>query len=145
MLLLTGAAGFVGYHVARRLLEAGWSVVGIDEVNSYYDPSLKRARLAGLADYPNFRFVEADIAAPGALQAALAPEECTHILHLAAQAGVRYSLEAPFAYEHSNLKGHLSVLEYARNAPKLKHLVYASSSSVYGDRTDGPFRETDRC
>jgi UDP-glucuronate 4-epimerase len=145
MLLLTGAAGFIGFSVARRLLEAGREIVGIDEVNSYYDPALKRARLAALAAFPNFRFVEGDIAEEGALAAALAPGEVTHILHFAAQAGVRYSLEAPFAYEHANTKGHLCVLEYARAAPKLKHLVYASSSSVYGDRTDGPFREDDRC
>jgi UDP-glucuronate 4-epimerase len=145
MLLLTGAAGFIGFHVACRLLAAGWGVVGVDEVNAYYDPSLKRLRLAELAKFPNFRFVEADIAQEGALAAALPPGDVTHILHLAAQAGVRYSLEAPFAYEHANTKGHLCVLEYARAAPKLKHLVYASSSSVYGDRTDGPFREDDRC
>ncbi|MEJ0060822.1 MAG: NAD-dependent epimerase/dehydratase family protein [Terricaulis sp.] len=145
MLLLTGAAGFVGYSVARRLLAAGRDVVGVDEVNAYYDPALKRLRLAELAKFPNFRFVEIDIAQEGALAKALPPGEVTHILHLAAQAGVRYSLEAPFAYEHANTKGHLCVLEYARAAPKLKHLVYASSSSVYGDRTDGPFREDDRC
>lgn len=145
MLLLTGAAGFIGYHVARRLLAAGWDVVGIDEVNAYYDPALKRARLAELAKSANFRFVEADIAAEGALHKALPVGEVTYILHLAAQAGVRYSLEAPFAYERSNTHGHLAVLEYARGAPKLRHLVYASSSSVYGDRSDGPFRETDRC
>jgi UDP-glucuronate 4-epimerase len=145
MLLLTGAAGFVGYSVARRMLEQGADIVGIDEVNSYYDPQLKRARLADLQRFASFRFVEADISRQGALAAALDPAAVTHILHLAAQAGVRYSLEAPFAYEHANTLGHLSVLEYARAAPKLKHLVYASSSSVYGDRSDGPFRETDRC
>lgn len=145
MLLLTGAAGFIGYHTARRLLTAGWDVAGIDEVNAYYDPALKRARLAELAKFPNFRFCEADLAADGALAAALDPAAVTHVLHLAAQAGVRYSLQAPFAYEHANVKGHLAVLEYCLKAPKLKHLVYASSSSVYGDRADGPFRETDRC
>jgi UDP-glucuronate 4-epimerase len=145
MLLLTGAAGFVGYSVARRMLEHGVDIVGVDEVNAYYDPALKRARLAELRRFPSFRFVETDIAKEGALAAALNPSEVTHILHLAAQAGVRYSLEAPFAYEHANTRGHLAVLEYARIAPKLKHLVYASSSSVYGDRSDGPFRETDRC
>jgi UDP-glucuronate 4-epimerase len=143
MILLTGAAGFIGSHVARCLLAEGRDVVGIDSVNDYYDPALKRARLA---DIPSgMRFVEADIADPGALEAALPAAEVEGIIHLAAQAGVRYSLEAPFAYERANLAGHLAVLEYARAAPRLKHLVYASSSSVYGDRTEGPFRETDRC
>ncbi len=145
MVLLTGAAGFIGYSLARFLLERGVDVVGVDEVNAYYDPALKRARLAELRRFATFRFVEADIADEGALEAALSPADVTHIVHLAAQAGVRYSLEAPFAYERSNLHGHLAVLEYARKAPALKHLVYASSSSVYGDRADGPFRETDRC
>ncbi len=145
MLLVTGAAGFIGSQTSLRLLEAGADVVGVDELNDYYNPALKRARLAELAKFKNFRFVEADIAAEGALAAALPIGACTQILHLAAQAGVRYSLEAPFAYERSNLRGHLAVLEYARAAKKLTHLVYASSSSVYGDRTDGPFRETDRC
>lgn len=145
MLLLTGAAGFIGSQTAKRLLEAGERIVGVDEVNAYYNPALKRARLEELARYPGFRFVEADISQEGALAAALAPGEVTQILHLAAQAGVRYSLEAPFAYERSNVKGHLAVLEYARAAKHLTHLVYASSSSVYGDRTDGPFRESDRC
>jgi UDP-glucuronate 4-epimerase len=145
MLLVTGAAGFIGYHVARRLLESGAEVTGVDSVNAYYDPALKRARLAELARFANFRFVEADIAAPGALQAAAPQAEVTAIVHLAAQAGVRHSIEAPFEYEHANVAGHLRVLEYARHAPKLRHLVYASSSSVYGDRSSGPFREDDRC
>ncbi|MET0182095.1 MAG: NAD-dependent epimerase/dehydratase family protein [Caulobacterales bacterium] len=145
MLLVTGVAGFIGFHVASRRLEAGGAVVGIDEVNSYYDPALKRARLAKLAQHKGFRFVEADIAADGALEAALPAANATEIVHLAAQAGVRYSLENPLAYERSNVRGHLNVLEYARAAKNLRHLVYASSSSVYGDRTDGPFRETDRC
>jgi UDP-glucuronate 4-epimerase len=145
MLLLTGAAGFIGYHMAHRLLHAGWDVVGVDEVNSYYNPAVKRARLSQLERYKNFRFVEADIADEGALETAAPASDVTHILHLAAQAGVRYSLKAPFAYERSNVRGHLAVLEHARAAKGLTHLVYASSSSVYGDRTDGPFRETDRC
>jgi UDP-glucuronate 4-epimerase len=145
MLLVTGAAGFIGFHVCQRLLREGRDVVGIDSVNDYYDPALKRARLAELFPHAKFRFVEADIAEEGALESALPRQEATQVLHLAAQAGVRYSLEAPFAYERSNLAGHLRVLEYARAAPRLTHLVYASSSSVYGDRSDGPFRETDRC
>jgi len=145
MLLITGVAGFIGYSAARLLLESGADLVGIDEVNGYYNPALKRGRLKELAKFKGFRFVEADLAAEGALEAALPAREVTQILHLAAQAGVRYSLTAPFAYEHANTLGHLRVLEYARAATKLTHLAYASSSSVYGDRTDGPFRETDRC
>jgi UDP-glucuronate 4-epimerase len=145
MLLVTGAAGFIGYHVARRLLESGADVTGVDSVNAYYNQSLKRARLAELARFANFRLMEADIAAPGALEAAAPRGEVTAIVHLAAQAGVRHSIEAPFEYEHANVAGHLRVLEYARHAPRLKHLVYASSSSVYGDRQTGPFREDDRC
>ena len=120
MLLVTGAAGFIGFHVSRRLLAEGRPVVGIDSVNDYYDPRLKRARLAELTQHADFRFVEADLAEEGALERALPRSEVTHILHLAAQAGVRYSLEAPFAYERSNLAGHLRVLEYARAAPKLE-------------------------
>jgi UDP-glucuronate 4-epimerase len=145
MLLVTGAAGFIGFHVARRLLESGAAVVGVDSVNAYYDVGLKRARLAELARFANFRFVEGDIAEPGVLEGAVPRADVTVIVHLAAQAGVRHSIEAPFAYERANVGGHLSVLEYARHAPKLAHLVYASSSSVYGDRTSGPFREDDRC
>ncbi len=145
MLLLTGAAGFIGFHVAQRLLAAGADVVGVDELNSYYSPALKQARLAQLQAHPRFRFVKADIAEEGALAAAAPVESVTHIVHLAAQAGVRHSLKAPFSYEHANVKGHLAVLEYARAGRDLKHVVYASSSSVYGDRDDGPFRETDRC
>jgi len=145
MLLVTGAAGFIGFHVARRLLESGAAVVGLDSVNAYYDVGLKRARLAELARFANFRFFEGDIATPGVLESAVPRDAVTAIVHLAAQAGVRYSIEAPLAYERANVAGHLSVLEYARHAPKLAHLVYASSSSVYGDRTSGPFREDDRC
>ncbi len=145
MLLLTGAAGFIGFHTANRLLDEGREVVGVDVVNDYYDPALKRARLDLLNARKGFRFVQADIADGEALERALPAKNVEHIVHLAAQAGVRYSLEAPFAYEHSNVAGHLTILEYARRAPKLKHLVYASSSSVYGDRDQGPFRETDRC
>ncbi len=145
MLLVTGAAGFIGYHVTRRLLESGAAVVGVDSLNPYYSPALKLDRLKQLADFDGFRMVMADIANPGMLERALPAAEVTGIVHLAAQAGVRHSIEAPFEYERANGLGHLSVLEYARAAPRLKHLVYASSSSVYGDRVDGPFREDDRC
>ena len=145
MLLLTGAAGFIGFHTANQLLDEGREVVGVDVVNDYYDPALKRARLELLKARKGFKFVQADIADSEALEAALPSAQVEHIVHLAAQAGVRYSLEAPFTYERSNVAGHLTILEYARRAPKLKHLTYASSSSVYGDRDQGPFRETDRC
>jgi len=145
MLLLTGVAGFIGFHAARLLLDAGWDVRGLDEVNNYYNPALKRARLALLKVHPNFHFTEGSIADPSTLDQAAPPEQLTHILHLAAQAGVRYSLENPFEYERCNSLGHLTILEHARKAKTLKHLTYASSSSVYGDRLEGPFRETDRC
>jgi UDP-glucuronate 4-epimerase len=143
--LVTGAAGFVGHATARRLLARGERVVGIDSVNAYYDPALKEARLATLADEPGFTFVRADIADPDAVAALMRQHGIRRVVHLAAQAGVRYSLENPFAYERSNLAGHLAVLEACRHTEGLEHLVYASSSSVYGDRPlDGAgFREDD--
>lgn len=144
MILLTGAAGFIGRHVAEALLRTGHAVVGVDNLNAYYDPALKRARLRSIGRFKEFRFVEADVADLEALRAAADPREVEIIIQLAAQAGVRHSLTAPFAYEHANMKGHLAVLEYARLAGRLRHLIYASSSSVYGDRTDGPFKEDDR-
>ena len=142
-ILVTGAAGFIGYHASRALLEAGAEVIGLDNLTPYYDPALKRARLAALYG-PKFQFYETDIADCEALKRDAGPD-VEAILHLAAQAGVRYSLENPFAYQHANIAGHLSVLEYARTLRGLRHLVYASSSSVYGDRQDAPFRESDRC
>ncbi len=143
-ILLTGAAGFIGFHTTRALLAAGHKVVGIDELNAYYDPKLKDARLAELTNEKHFRFVHADIAAMGALDAAANGERFDVILHLAAQAGVRYALNAPAAYTRSNLVGHHNVLEFARHHTGLTHLVYASSSSVYGNDTKGPFREDAR-
>lgn len=142
--LLTGAAGFIGAHVARVLLARGEQVTAIDNLNSYYDRSLKEARLAWIGKSAAFRFTEGDIAQPGALDAACAHEPVDRIVHLAAQAGVRYSLENPMAYAHANMTGHLAVLEFARSLSGLKHLVYASSSSVYGANTKLPFSETDR-
>jgi len=143
--LLTGAAGFIGFHAAKRLLAEGHHVIGVDNLNDYYDPSLKQARLAHLRDHPNFSFHKLDIADKNALSMALGAAKITHILHLAAQAGVRYSLDNPHSYIHSNVMGHLNILEYARHTPSVKHVAYASSSSVYGEREPGAgFKETDR-
>ena len=139
-ILVTGAAGFIGMHVAERLVQAGHEVVGVDNLSAYYDPALKQARLERLSSLKGFRFVEADIADAQAMQALT--EGVDRVVHLAAQAGVRYSLDAPFAYAHSNMTGHLSILEACRHNG-VRHLVYASSSSVYGDRPMGGqgFRE----
>ncbi len=132
--IVTGAAGFIGMHVAERLLGRGESVIGVDDFNPYYDPALKAARAARLAQHARFRMVEMDIADAPAFAALVAECGAVRVVHLAAQAGVRYSIENPFAYERSNLAGHLSVMEACRHQPGFEHLVYASSSSVYGDR-----------
>ena len=143
-ILLTGAAGFIGFHAAKRLLAEGHSVIGIDNLNNYYTPSLKHARLAELSRFPQFSFHQLDLSEQGALERSLGSTRITHILHLAAQAGVRYSLENPHSYIQSNVIGHLNVLEFARHYKTLPHLVYASSSSVYGERESGEgFKETD--
>ncbi len=142
-ILVTGAAGFIGSHVCHRLLDRGEEVVGVDNMNAYYDPALKRARLARLAAKPGFAFHEMDIATEGAL-ATLAGQGITKVVHLAAQAGVRHSLDDPGAYVRSNVVGHLQVLEFCRALPSFGHLVYASSSSVYGGNAKVPFSETDR-
>ena len=145
--LVTGAAGFVGMHVAEAVLARGEAVVGVDNLNAYYDPALKRARLARLEDREGFRFVEADIADALAMErlAAEVGESVEGVVHLAAQAGVRYSLEKPFEYVRSNLEGHMVVLELCRHRlPALRHLVYASSSSVYGGNDKVPFAVGDR-
>ena len=143
--LVTGAAGFIGYHVCLRLLAQGQHVIGVDNLTPYYDPALKRARLAQLQAFENFVFVEVDIADNAAMQAlAKTHADITHIIHLAAQAGVRYSLEAPLVFGQSNLIGHLVMLEFARALPNLAHFVYASSSSVYGGNTKLPFSVDDR-
>jgi UDP-glucuronate 4-epimerase len=149
--IVTGAAGFIGSHVAERLLQRGEQVVGVDNFNSYYDPALKPARATRLEGNPSFRMVRMDIADAQAFAALVRETGAVRIVHLAAQAGVRYSIENPFAYQQSNLQGHLSVIEACRHQPGFQHLVYASSSSVYGDRPqslgqDGAgagFKETD--
>jgi UDP-glucuronate 4-epimerase len=133
-IIVTGAAGFIGHALCRRLMARGDAVVGVDNFNSYYDPSLKEARVASLAEARGFRMVRADIADAEAMSALMRETGARRVVHLAAQAGVRYSIEQPFAYERSNLAGHLSILEACRHAPGFEHLVYASSSSVYGDR-----------
>ena len=139
--IVTGAAGFIGYHVARRLLERGDEVVGIDSVNDYYDVTLKEARLARLAPYERFRFIRANLADRPVI-AEIESVRPARIVHLAAQAGVRYSLLNPHAYTDSNIQAFLNVLEAAR-ALGVEHLVYASSSSVYGTNTKQPFSEHD--
>ena len=143
--LLTGAAGFIGYHVARALLERGERVLGLDNLNSYYDVRLKQARLELLGRLPGFEFHRADVADREAVHQIV--HDNNHIenfVHLAAQAGVRHSLVDPYAYVQSNVMGHLVVLEAARRLGKLRHLVYASSSSVYGANATLPFSEADR-
>jgi UDP-glucuronate 4-epimerase len=131
--IVTGAAGFIGMHVAERLLDRGETVIGVDVFNDYYDPALKAARAARLDGRPGFTMIRMDIADDKAFAELVRSSGVKRIVHLAAQAGVRYSIENPFAYQRSNLAGHLSVLEAARHNGVV-HLVYASSSSVYGDR-----------
>jgi UDP-glucuronate 4-epimerase len=136
--LVTGAAGFIGYHVSERLLARGDDVVGLDNLNPYYDPSLKQARLARLEAQRGFRFVRADLADRAAMEALFAGGGFRRVVHLAAQAGVRYSVENPHAYADSNLTGTLHVLEGCRHN-RIEHLVFASTSSVYGANTRMPF------
>jgi UDP-glucuronate 4-epimerase len=143
--IVTGAAGFIGFHVTQALLARGEDVVGIDNLNSYYDVALKRARLAQIAAGAAFTFVETDVADREAAQAVFARyPQTTHVIHLAAQAGVRYSMVDPYAYVSSNVMGHVVMIEAARRLPKLAHFVFASSSSVYGLNSVMPFSEDDR-
>jgi UDP-glucuronate 4-epimerase len=137
-ILVTGAAGFIGYHVSRRLLERGQSVAALDNLNDYYDVSLKKARLKELEAFPNFRFVKLDLADREGVNELFNREKPRRVIHLAAQAGVRYSLTNPHSYVTSNLVGFLNILEVCRHG-KIEHLVYASSSSVYGANTRMPF------
>ncbi|NCJ08803.1 NAD-dependent epimerase [Serratia marcescens] len=140
--LVTGTAGFIGYHVAERLLTAGHQVVGIDNLNDYYDVGLKTARLDRLADKPGFRFIRLDLADREGMAALFAEHQFQRVIHLGAQAGVRYSLVNPLAYADANLIGHLNVLEGCRHN-KIEHLLYASSSSVYGLNRKLPFATED--
>jgi len=140
--LVTGAAGFIGLHVARRFLEKGIHVVGLDSLNEYYDVNLKQARLAQLQGESNFEFLKIDLTDRSAMRRVFQEHSFDRVIHLAAQAGVRYSLEHPEAYVDSNLNGTLSILEGCRHS-QVKHLVYASSSSVYGSNSSQPFSVSD--
>jgi UDP-glucuronate 4-epimerase len=142
--LLTGGAGFIGFHATQALLGRGHAVTAVDVVNDYYDPALKHARLAQIGRHPAYDFVHADIAEPDGLTTAAGGRRFDIVLHLAAQAGVRYAVTNPAAYTRSNLVGHANVLEFAHRHEGLAHLVYASSSSVYGNDTVPPFSEDAR-
>ena len=141
-ILITGAAGFIGFHVAERLLAQGHDVVGIDNLNDYYDVNLKRARLARIETQPNFRFLKLELADRAAMAELFARERFERVIHLGAQAGVRYSIDNPHAYADANLVGHLNVLEGCRQNG-VGHLLYASSSSVYGLNRKTPFATSD--
>lgn len=137
-ILVTGAAGFIGFHVSQRLLEQGETVIGLDNLNDYYDVNLKSGRLAQLEPYLNFQFYKLDLTDRTGMETLFAEQKCDRVIHLAAQAGVRYSLTNPYAYVDSNLVGFIHVLEGCRQH-SVKHLVYASSSSVYGANRTIPF------
>lgn len=141
--LITGVAGFIGMHTAKRLLAAGHSILGIDNMSNYNDIALKQYRLAQLEPFPNFRFIKMDLADRENVSQLFKKEHFDRVIHLAAQAGTRYSTEAPFDYVDSNLVGMMTVLEGCRHS-KIKHLIYASSSSVYGMNEKIPFSETDQ-
>ena len=143
-ILVTGFAGFIGFHAAREFLRRGWEVVGIDNFCDYYDVKLKRDRAAMLKGQRGFSAYELDICDLGGLRGAFAAESPDVVLHLAAQPGVRYSIDHPFVYEKTNLEGFLNVLECCRHAAKVPKLVFASSSSVYGKNKKMPFEESDK-
>jgi UDP-glucuronate 4-epimerase len=142
IILVTGAAGFIGMHTAERLLKRGDTVVGLDNLNNYYDPELKLGRLAVLTQYPSFRFIRGDLVDRDMMSDLFTKEKFDVVVHLAAQAGVRYSVTNPHTYADCNLTGFLNVLECCRQN-NVKHLVYASSSSVYGGNRKMPFSEVD--
>lgn len=142
-ILITGGAGFIGFHTAKSLISKGHSIIAIDNINDYYNQNLKYKRLEILQTLDNFLFHLMDINELDAIRKLDGIEEVDVIIHLAAQAGVRYSIQNPFAYAHSNLLGHLSILELVRNLPKKPLLVYASSSSVYGNSSVAPFSESE--
>ncbi|MGH6711509.1 MAG: SDR family NAD(P)-dependent oxidoreductase, partial [Bradyrhizobium sp.] len=142
-ILVTGAAGFIGFHVARRMLAEGRTVLGLDSLNAYYDPALKQARLDILRGEAGFNFVQIDLADRAAMAALFAQHRFSRMIHLAAQAGVRHSIDHPHAYADANLEGFLNVLEGCRHHG-CGHLIYASSSSVYGANTKLPFSVADR-
>lgn len=141
-ILVTGAAGFIGFHLTKKLLDSGKTVVGVDNLNDYYDVSLKRSRLKILLEYPSFIFVQLDLKDKPALDEQFRKHEFEFVVNLAAQAGVRYSITNPYAYLDSNLIGFLNVLEACRHHP-VRHLIYASSSSVYGANRKMPFSTHD--
>lgn len=136
--VVTGCAGFIGFHLSKRLLDQGHTVLGVDVLNDYYSVKLKEDRLRQLQATRDFQFYKADVADREALQS-IETKDVTHFVHLAAQAGVRYSLVNPYIYGHSNMMGQICVLEWARAMPKLEHMVYASTSSVYGALATLPF------
>jgi UDP-glucuronate 4-epimerase len=141
-ILVTGTAGFIGFHLAHKLLQQGQQVIGLDNVNNYYDPALKEARLQILADYNDFTFYRRDLCDKEALDQIFKSHAIEQVVHLAAQAGVRYSLTNPYAYQKSNLEGFLNIIEAAKTA-KITNFIFASSSSVYGNNTKLPFSVTD--
>ncbi|MFC3060264.1 NAD-dependent epimerase/dehydratase family protein [Paenirhodobacter populi] len=142
-LLLTGVAGFIGFHLARRLLNDGWRVIGLDSLNDYYDVALKERRRDILARAPGFRFIHDKVETPGLLRDLMAAERPDTVVHMAAQAGVRHSIESPRDYVEANLIGTYELLEAARATPP-RHMLLASTSSVYGANTRMPYRETDK-
>lgn len=143
-IVVTGAAGFIGFHVSKKLLDMGYSVHGIDNLNDYYDPKLKQARLAILQGYDSFHFDHLDISNYEQLKTCIKSSNSKTVIHLAAQAGVRYSIENPFTYVTSNVMGHLNILEVCKDIPDFDRLIYASSSSVYGNTDKTPFSIHDR-
>ena len=143
-ILVTGAAGFIGFHTSTRLLQEGYEVVGIDNLNDYYDPQLKKDRLEQLDNFEKFEFIKLDISDKSGLEKLWEEEgPFLEVIHLAAQAGVRYSLENPYSYISSNLMGHVTIMEMCRHTQGFKHLVYASSSSVYGGNEKLPYSVQD--